>query len=180
MGSLCWGLDEIAAGNASLLEIIVSSDGLLTVKDNGAGMPTHPHSSGESVCTVVMTALQGCRSQKESDEAAKLCSEGGSMAVVNALSSTCTLRIHGNGALWEMRFREGEVVSPLIKSQASSFQGTSIELRPDPALFHGQELSPALLKPLIDDVSNRFPCGTIWLQEPLSDDSEPASTFDWS
>ena len=180
VGSLCWGLDEIAAEKASVLEITLSKDGLLTLKVDGPGMPTHLHTSGRPVCEVVMTALLGCRSLKETDEAAKLCSEGSSMAVVNAFSSTCKLRIHRAGSLWEMQFREGQMVSELTKLEASPFHGTSIELRPDPTLFQGQGLSAAMLRPIIDDVSDRFPCGTIWLQEATRRGSEPVTTFDWS
>lgn len=45
------------AAKALALEVILSKDGLLlTVKDDGAGMPTRNDRTGRPVCEIVMTA----------------------------------------------------------------------------------------------------------------------------
>src|SRR5579863_5687979 len=52
-------MDEAVAGHARVIEVGLTADGALTVKDDGRGMPVDPHAKfpGKSALEVIMTVL---------------------------------------------------------------------------------------------------------------------------
>src|SRR5437660_3658596 len=52
-------MDEAVAGHAKLIEVGLDADGVLTVRDDGRGIPVDPHPKhpGKSALEVIMTML---------------------------------------------------------------------------------------------------------------------------
>src|SRR5437763_10032700 len=55
-------MDEAVAGHASRIELELSADGSVTVRDNGRGIPVDPHPKfpGKAALEVILTTLHSC------------------------------------------------------------------------------------------------------------------------
>ena len=51
-------IDEAMAGHATRIEVTISRDGMLTVQDDGRGVPVGRHSTGKDALEVVHTVLR--------------------------------------------------------------------------------------------------------------------------
>ena len=105
-------VDEAIAGHASKIDVILHADHSVSVEDNGRGIPVDIH-EGESV--------SGGRGYHDplARRSAKFSSKnylhsgglhGVGVSVVNALSTHLLVNIRRNGAMYEMKFSDGEVV----------------------------------------------------------------------
>src|SRR5260221_5905347 len=50
-------IDEAMAGQASVIRVTIATDGLVTVEDDGRGVPVGKHSTGKDALEVVHTVL---------------------------------------------------------------------------------------------------------------------------
>src|SRR5665213_1075638 len=94
-------IDEVIAGQATQLEVIMHADGGITVSDNGRGIPveTHPK-TGKSTLETVLTVLHA--GGKFGSGGYKVSSglHGVGSSVVNALSTKMTATIKRDGFTW--------------------------------------------------------------------------------
>jgi topoisomerase-4 subunit B len=88
-------MDEVVAGHASWIEIELSADGSVAVRDNGRGIPVDPHPKfkGKSALEVILTTLHsgGKFSDKIYTTAGGL--HGVGLSVVYALSDRLTVEV---------------------------------------------------------------------------------------
>ncbi len=130
-------MDEAVAGHATRIEIELAKDDVLTVRDNGRGIPTDPHPKfkNKSALEVIMTTLHagGKFGGKVYDTSGGLHGVGAS--VVNALSEWMEVDVARDRRGHRMRFERGKAVSKLKDAGAVNRRGTIVSFKPDTLIF---------------------------------------------
>jgi topoisomerase-4 subunit B len=141
-------MDEAVAGHATRIEIELGKGDVLTVQDNGRGIPTDPHPKfkNKSALEVIMTTLHsgGKFGGKVYDTSGGLHGVGAS--VVNALSEWMEVDVARDKRSHTMRFERGKAVTKLKNGGAVNRRGTIVSFKPDEKIFgHNTHFSPARL-----------------------------------
>jgi topoisomerase-4 subunit B len=140
-------MDEAVAGHASRIEIELARDDVLTIRDNGRGIPTDPHPKfkNKSALEVIMTTLHagGKFDSKVYETSGGLHGVGAS--VVNALSEWMEVDTARDKRGHKMRFERGHAIGKLKDLGAVNRRGTATSFKPDPKIFGDAVFSPARL-----------------------------------
>ncbi|TXH71355.1 MAG: DNA topoisomerase IV subunit B [Thiothrix sp.] len=142
-------VDEALAGHANRIDVILHSDGSVTVTDNGRGMPVdlHPEQGKPGVEVILCTLHAG---GKFSDQNYQFSGglHGVGVSVVNALSQRLEVQIKRGGQVWQMSFADGNKASELelIGKVAKKDTGTAVHFWPDPKYFDSAKFSIPRLK----------------------------------
>jgi topoisomerase-4 subunit B len=133
-------MDEAVAGHASWIEVRLESDGALTVRDNGRGIPIDPHPKfpDRSALEVILTTLHsgGKFGAKVYQTAGGL--HGVGVSVVNALAEELVVEVARNRELWRQSYARGQPTTGLERvGPTPNRRGTTIRVRPDPEIFGG-------------------------------------------
>ena len=129
-------MDEAVAGHASRIEIELAADDVLTVRDNGRGIPVDPHPKlKKSALEVIMTTLHagGKFGGKVYDTSGGLHGVGAS--VVNALSEWMEVEVAREKRGYKMRFSRGKAVGKLKETGPVNRRGTIVSFKPDAEIF---------------------------------------------
>ncbi len=130
-------MDEAVGGHAKVIEVSLSAEGALTVKDDGRGMPVDPHPKypGKSALEVIMTVLHsgGKFSGKAYETSGGL--HGVGVSVVNALSERVEITAWKDGFEWRQTFSRGRPTSKLEQIAPTKKHGTAVTFTPDPVIF---------------------------------------------
>jgi topoisomerase-4 subunit B len=130
-------MDEAVAGHASRIEIELDVGDVLTVRDNGRGIPVdaHPKYKNKSALEVIMTTLHagGKFGGKVYDTSGGLHGVGAS--VVNALSDWMEVDVARDRHAHKMRFERGKAVGKLKDLGAVNRRGTIVTFHPDEQIF---------------------------------------------
>ena len=131
-------MDEAVAGHANRIDIELSTDGTLTVADNGRGIPIDPHPKfkKKSALEVILTTLHsgGKFSNKVYQTSGGL--HGVGLSVVNALSDQLTVEVARDRQLWSQEYECGEPKTKLKNvGPAPNRRGTRIVIHPDLKIF---------------------------------------------
>jgi len=141
-------MDEAVAGFATRIEIELSAEGWVTVRDNGRGIPVDPHPRfpGRSALEIVLTMLHS--GGKFGGDAYKTSGglHGVGISVVNALSDELEVEVARDRRLWRQRYRRGEPQGPVEDcGPVQNRRGTTLGFHPDPEIFGDASFRPALL-----------------------------------
>ncbi len=141
-------MDEAVAGFANRIEIELDADDVLTVRDNGRGIPVDPHPKfkNKSALEVIMTTLHagGKFGGKVYDTSGGLHGVGAS--VVNALSEWMEVDVARDRHAHKMRFERGKAIGKLKDLGAVNRRGTIVSFKPDQQIFgKDTHFSPATL-----------------------------------
>jgi topoisomerase IV subunit B len=141
-------MDEAVAGHATRIEVELQPGDILTVRDNGRGIPVdrHPKFTNKSALEVIMTTLHagGKFGGKVYDTSGGLHGVGAS--VVNALSEWMDVEVARDRKLYRQRFARGHAVSKLESlGPATNRRGTIVRFKPDGKIFGSAHFSPRLL-----------------------------------
>jgi len=131
-------MDEAVAGHATRIELALERDNLITVQDNGRGIPVDPHPKfkDKSALEVILTTLHsGAKfSQKSYATAGGL--HGVGLSVVNALAEELTVEVARDRTLWRQTYKRGRPQGKLKKAgAANNRRGSTVTFRPDPEIF---------------------------------------------
>ncbi|WED43707.1 DNA topoisomerase IV subunit B [Legionella cardiaca] len=137
-------VDEVIAGFASQIIVILHEDGSVEVEDNGRGMPVDLHPQlGLSGVEVIMTRLHagGKFSDKNYSFSGGL--HGVGVSVVNALSERVEVTIKRNGIIYSMAFANGDKLLELneIGTTKKRDTGTTIRFWPNAKYFDTTKIS---------------------------------------
>jgi DNA gyrase subunit B len=135
-------IDEALAGYCKNIDVMMNSDGTITVKDDGRGIPIDIHKGEKkSAAEVIMTQLHA--GGKFDHDSYKVSGglHGVGVSVVNALSAKLQLEIHRDGQKYFIEFKEGDAKSPLKKIGKSKETGTQITFLPSKEIFSSIKFS---------------------------------------
>ena len=139
-------IDEALAGYCKNISVIINSDGTLTVRDDGRGIPVDMHKGEKkSAAEVIMTQLHA--GGKFDHESYKVSGglHGVGVSVVNALSEKLELLIHRDGKKYLIEFNNGEAKKPLKEIGKSKESGTQITFLPSKEIFSSIKFSGNIL-----------------------------------
>lgn len=142
-------VDEVIAGFASEIHVILHPDGSLEVKDNGRGMPVDIHPKEKiSGVEVIMTKLHS--GGKFSNKTYKFSGglHGVGVSVVNALSKQVDVTIHRDGKIYQIGFANGNKTSNLkaVGTIPKKQTGTILRFWPNPSYFDTAKFALESLK----------------------------------
>src|ERR1700758_9052 len=148
-------VDEAMNGHASNIWVTLHADGCsITIEDDGRGIPIDKHpATKKSALEVIFTVLHaGGKFEHDSYKTAGGL-HGVGASVVNALSKELVATVKRDGALWEMRFKQGKPVGALKKIQAARGTGTKVYFNPDAPIFPKVEFDPDVIKERLEVAS---------------------------
>lgn len=131
-------MDEAVAGHADWIEFTLEPDNIVTIRDNGRGIPVdkHPKYPTKSALEVIMTTLHsgGKFSNKAYETSGGL--HGVGISVVNALSDMMWVEVARDKTLYKQNFSRGLAISKLENLGAvHNRRGTAVCFHPDPEIF---------------------------------------------
>lgn len=131
-------MDEAVAGHASRIEVSLAPDNLVTISDNGRGIPIddHPRFPGKSALEIIMTTLHsgGKFGGKAYQTSGGL--HGVGVSVVNALSDHLRVEVARDKKLFAQEFSRGVALGKLKDlGPVSNRRGTTVSFHPDPEIF---------------------------------------------
>ncbi|WP_435218581.1 DNA topoisomerase IV subunit B [Luminiphilus sp. nBUS_07] len=137
-------VDEALAGHADQVDVVLHSNGGISIQDNGRGMPVdlHPVQKLPGVEVILSTLHAGGKfSDKNYQFSGGL--HGVGVSVVNALSKRLDITIKRDGNIYTMAFEGGEKVEDLAVAGTCGKRNTGTQIRfdPDPQYFDSPNFS---------------------------------------
>lgn len=135
-------IDEALADHCDRIDVWITKDNGIKVKDNGRGIPVGIHEKeGVSALQVVMTKIgAGGKFDKDSYKVSGGL-HGVGVSCVNALSINLRAEVHREGKAYEQEYKQGTAEYPVRECGTSTSNGTIIEFQPDPEIFEVLEYS---------------------------------------
>jgi topoisomerase-4 subunit B len=141
-------MDEAVAGHANRIELELSAEGWVTVRDNGRGIPVDPHPRfpDKSALEVILTMLHsggkfGGNAYKTSGGL-----HGVGISVVNALADSLEVEVARDRRLYRQKYSRGIPANGVDDAgPVQNRRGTTLSFHPDPEIFGDAAFRPALL-----------------------------------
>lgn len=129
-------IDEALAGYCTHIEIEILPGNVITVRDNGRGIPVDINEEeGLPAVTVVLTVLHAGGKFGGSGYKVSGGLHGVGSSVVNALSEWFEIEVSRQGHIYHQRFERGDVKSDLEIIGDTNETGTFIKFKADPEIF---------------------------------------------
>lgn len=139
-------IDEVLAGRADTVKVVIYKDGSISVEDNGSGIPVEVHpKTGKSTLETVLTVLHA--GGKFNNDAYKVSGglHGVGVSCVNALSEWLIATVKRGGHIYEQHFARGKAQGDIEVVGDTKESGTTIQFMPDEEIFDTTEFSKEVL-----------------------------------
>lgn len=129
-------VDEALAGYCTHIEVEILPDNVITVRDNGRGIPVDMNEEeGLPAVTVVLTVLHAGGKFGGSGYKVSGGLHGVGSSVVNALSEWFEIEVSRQGHTYHQRFERGDIKTDLTVIGDTEDTGTFIKFKADPEVF---------------------------------------------
>ena len=129
-------VDEALAGYCTHIEVEILPGDVITVRDNGRGIPVDINEEEDlPAVTVVLTVLHAGGKFGGSGYKVSGGLHGVGSSVVNALSEWFEIEVSRQGHVYRQRFTRGDVVTDLEVVGDTDGTGTFIKFKADPEIF---------------------------------------------
>ncbi len=129
-------IDEALAGYCTHIEVEILPDNVITVRDNGRGIPVGINEEeGLPAVTVVLTVLHAGGKFGGSGYKVSGGLHGVGSSVVNALSEWFEVEVSQNGHIYKQRFERGNIITDLEVVGDTDETGTLIRFKADSEIF---------------------------------------------
>lgn len=137
-------IDEFNMGAGKRIDINLSEDGEVSVRDYGRGIPL---GKVREAASEINTG--GKFDSKFFQKSVGL--NGVGLKAVNAMSVECTVASFRDGQCVEVRFHQGDLVSKSSPEPTSEPNGTLVQFRPDPELFRDYRYNPEFVETMVNN-----------------------------
>jgi DNA gyrase subunit B len=135
-------IDEVMAGHARHVSVIINNDGSVSVEDDGRGIPVERHED-ESIrlgreITALEVAMTNLKAGGKFDKKSYKTSgglHGIGVKAVNFLSQWCEVQICRNGHMYQQEYERGVPQGPVRRMGATTKRGTRVTFKPDATIF---------------------------------------------
>src|SRR5438128_4019252 len=136
-------IDEVMAGYADTVTVVIHEDSSVTIEDNGRGIPVEEHHQrpGLSTLEVVMTVLHAGGKFGGGGYQISSGLHGVGVSVVNALSEWCQVDVKRDGYRYRQRYERGIAVTPLMDMGSTTGTGTTTSFLPDLTVMETRDFS---------------------------------------
>lgn len=142
-------IDEVMAGYATTVKVVIHADSSVTISDDGRGIPIGKHHQRPELSTleVVMTILHAGGKFGGGGYQISSGLHGVGVSVVNALSEWCQVEVKLDGFLYRQRYERGIPVTPLetVRTVPAGETGTITSFLPDLTVMETRDFNFDLL-----------------------------------
>jgi len=129
-------IDEALAGHCDKINVMLHEDDIITVVDNGRGIPVGEHPKlKRPALEVALTVLHAGAKFDHKGYKVSGGLHGVGVSVVNALSEWMEATVWVNGGEYRQRYERGIPVTDVERVGDASATGTEISFKPDPDIF---------------------------------------------
>ncbi|EOA3396240.1 DNA topoisomerase (ATP-hydrolyzing) subunit B [Enterococcus faecium] len=129
-------IDEVLAGFATKIHVIIEKDNSITVIDDGRGIPVDIQAkTGRPAVETVFTVLHAGGKFGGGGYKVSGGLHGVGSSVVNALSTQLDIKVYKEGNVYYQEYRRGAVVDDLKIIEQTDRHGTTVHFTPDPEIF---------------------------------------------
>ncbi len=132
-------VDEALAGYCDDITLTIESEGSLSVRDNGRGIPVDMHATMKKpALEVVMTTLHAGGKFDNASYKVSGGLHGVGVSCVNALAETCSVEVLRDGKLYTQSYVRGVPTGPMETRTAEKKDkgsGTLVRFKPDAQIF---------------------------------------------
>ncbi|MFA6214170.1 MAG: ATP-binding protein, partial [Candidatus Micrarchaeia archaeon] len=169
-------VDEALAGHAKNIEVSLGDGSIVTVTDDGRGIPVEKHEgTGKSALEVVMTILHA--GGKFDNKSYKVSGglHGVGVSCVNALSEWLEVDVKRGGKHYRQRYERGKPVTPVRELGPTTGKGTIVRFKPDSQIFQSIEFKFDIIANRMRELSFLNKGLRILVRDELSGESEESN-----
>jgi DNA gyrase subunit B len=135
-------IDEVMAGHAKNIKVVIHKTGKVSVADDGRGIPIGNHPKyNKPTLEIIMTKLHSGGKFDKSSYKVSGGLHGVGLAVVNALSKELDIFIKRDGKVFSQKYQRGKPVNTLKEVGKDEGTGTMLTFMPDDEIFTEMEFS---------------------------------------
>ena len=171
-------VDEALAGEATRIDVRIHTDGSLSVKDNGRGIPVDMHETGVPALEVILTKLHSGGKFDKGSYKVSGGLHGVGVSCVNALAEILEVEVYRDGKTYRQTYVRGVKNSELKVIGKAEGTGTLIRFKADAQIMEATEFSYDVLRKRLREIA--YLMGASKLHITLFDEcTEKAEEFEF-